>query len=77
VSQKVNFLGQGNKGGSSRLPLGEKLANVLLLACCYQEVSVRHPAEPVQVSIVDEVLSLKRSWESKKEAAIQELLTKR
>jgi hypothetical protein len=21
---------------------GEKLANVLLLACCYQEVSVRH-----------------------------------
>src|ERR1039457_4048581 len=24
VSQKVNFLGQGNKGGSSRLPLGEE-----------------------------------------------------
>src|ERR1039457_3748464 len=34
-------------------------------------------AEPAQVSIVDEVLSLKRSWESKKEAAIQELLKKR
>ena len=37
VSQKVNFLGQGNKGGSSRLPLGEERANILLLACCYQE----------------------------------------
>src|ERR1035438_9703024 len=36
VSQKVNFLGQGNKG-SSRLPLGEERANILLLACCYQE----------------------------------------
>jgi beta-galactosidase len=33
----VNFLGQGNKGGSSRLPLGEERANILLLACCYQE----------------------------------------
>ena len=31
VSQKVNFLGQGNKGGSSRLPLGEERANILLL----------------------------------------------
>src|ERR1022692_565740 len=39
VSQKVNFLGQGNKGGSSRLPLGEERANILLLACCYQEGS--------------------------------------
>ena len=37
VSQKVNFLGQGNKGGSSRLPLGEERANMLLLTCCYQE----------------------------------------
>src|ERR1039457_5387068 len=37
VPQKVNFLGQGNKGGSSRLPLGEERANILLLACCYQE----------------------------------------
>ena len=37
VSRKVNFLGQGNKGGSSRLPLGEERANILLLACCYQE----------------------------------------
>ena len=37
VSQKVNFLGQGNKGGSSRLPLGEERANILLLACCYEE----------------------------------------
>src|ERR1022692_813564 len=37
VSQKVNFLGQGNKGGSSRLPLGKERANILLLACCYQE----------------------------------------
>ena len=37
VSQKVNFLGQGKKGGSSRLPLGEERANILLLACCYQE----------------------------------------
>jgi hypothetical protein len=27
----VNFLGQGNKGGSSRLPLGEERANILLL----------------------------------------------
>src|ERR1022692_1540967 len=36
-SQKVNFLGQGNKGGSSRLPLGEERANILLLACCYEE----------------------------------------
>jgi hypothetical protein len=32
-------LGQGNKGGSSRLPLGEERANILLLACCYQEGS--------------------------------------
>src|ERR1035437_8130017 len=39
VSRKVNFLGQGNKGGSSRLPLGEERANILLLACCYQEGS--------------------------------------
>src|ERR1019366_6005970 len=52
VSQKVNFLGQGNKGGSSRRPLGEQRANILLLACCYQEgwpraalaVAVRLPA---------------------------------
>ena len=42
VSQKVNFLGQGNKGGSSRLPLGEERANILLLACCYQEGSNKH-----------------------------------
>ena len=33
----VHFLGQGNKGGSSRLPLGEERANILLLACCYEE----------------------------------------
>jgi selenocysteine lyase/cysteine desulfurase len=39
---KVNFLGQGNKGGSSRLPLGEERANILLLACCYQEGSNKH-----------------------------------
>src|ERR1022692_3238896 len=37
VSQKVNFWGQGNKEGSPRLPLGEERANILLLACCYQE----------------------------------------
>ena len=40
VSQKVNFWGQGNKEGSRRLPLGEERANILLLACCYQEGSL-------------------------------------
>ena len=35
MSRKVNFWGQGNKASVS----GEERANILLLACCYQEVS--------------------------------------
>ena len=38
VSQKMNFWGHGNKGGLYFVcRLGEERANVLLLACCYQE----------------------------------------
>jgi hypothetical protein len=35
MSRKVNFWEQGNKASVS----GEERANILLLACCYQEVS--------------------------------------
>src|SRR5580700_10713813 len=35
------------------------------------------PSGPARPSLVAEVLELKRSWESKKDAAIQELLKKR
>ena len=35
MSRNVNFWGQGNKASVS----GEERANILLLACCYQEVS--------------------------------------
>src|ERR1035441_3656480 len=51
VSQKVNFLGQGNKGGSSRLPLGEERANILLLACCYQEGWPRAAIQSVSLEL--------------------------
>ena len=41
--QEENGLGASASGpvreGSSRLPLGEERANILLLACCYQEGS--------------------------------------
>src|ERR1039458_4844672 len=33
------FWDSGIREGSSRLPLGEERANILLLACCYQEGS--------------------------------------
>src|ERR1022692_853302 len=39
--RRGTFWDGGIKGGSSRLPLGEERANILLLACCYQEGSVR------------------------------------
>ena len=40
MSRKVNVWGQGNKASVS----GEERANILLLACCYQEVSTGwHP----------------------------------
>src|ERR1022692_656357 len=37
--RRGTFWDRGIKGGSSRLPLGEERANILLLACCYQEGS--------------------------------------
>jgi hypothetical protein len=51
MSRKVNFWGQGNKASVS----GEERANILLLACCYQEVSTgwraeRNSAEPTDVT---------------------------
>ena len=37
MSRNVNFWGQGNKASVS----GEERANILLLACCYQQGSRR------------------------------------
>src|ERR1039458_9749957 len=42
--RRGTFWDRGIREGSSRLPLGEERANILLLACCYQEGSNPGPA---------------------------------
>src|ERR1017187_2862260 len=43
--RRLTFWDRGIREGSSRLPLGEERANILLLACCYQDGSNPGPAE--------------------------------
>src|ERR1039457_786397 len=42
--RRRTFWDRGIREGSSRLPLGEERANILLLACCYQEGSNPGPS---------------------------------
>ena len=43
MSKRIHFLEHGSLRSRALTIRGEKLANILLLACCYQEVSMgRH-----------------------------------
>ena len=65
----MNFLGQGNKGGSSRLPLGEERANILLLACCYQEGS--NPRPGARGSVFSQIRAARKHFGAWKQIGIK------